>query len=214
MENQSKRLNHTPDNKAKPVRIYSVETSTPSEIADTEKAVRNADKLESPTLGKIVYHNFKEITPNEGKPYTNKILNHLAFYETKKQGYDCIASWNKLKSSFTIESDKKEAIHDLAEKIMELAPDTIIDSPLDKKGSVLYGTFASLTEDQFKMILTAQEQGKENTPETQEKTELEILKNKLDEIEKRIIERNKKIKDLKQEILEKEEDLRNIRKDF
>jgi len=214
MENQSKLGNYTPDNKAKPIKIYSIETATPTEISQTEKGVRSADKLESPTLGKIVYHNYKEIIPNEGRPYKNKIFDHLSFHETKKQGYDTYVAWNPLKSSFYIESNKKEAINNLAEEIIGLAPDTVIDSPLDKKGTVLYGTFSSLTEDQFKKILTTKGPENENNPETQEKTELEILKNKLAEIEKRIMERNQKIKDLKQDIFEKEGELRNIRKDF
>lgn len=205
---------HRPENKTKPKKTYSIETATPGELAQAEQGVKNADKLYSPTLGKIVYHNFKEITPNEGEPYINKILNHLSLYETKNQGYDTFVSWNPLKSNFCIESDNKQAIKSLAEEIIKIAPDTIIDSPLDKKGSVLYGTFSSLTEDQFKKILTTKESEKETRPETQEKTDIETLKNKLAEIEKRITTRNERIKDLKQEILEKEEELRNIRKDF
>lgn len=105
-------------------------------------------------LGKIIFHNYPKVKSKEGKIYTNKILNHLAFLGAYAKGYDGVVFWNPKNESrrFFININNPKTT-ELAEELTSIAPGTtdvrgtFIFAPKDAKG------VKNITQEQFLNIL-------------------------------------------------------------
>ena len=100
--------------------------------------------LNTASLGKVVYHNFAKIQPQNGKGYVNKIPNDLAFIGTKALGFDTYVQWNKKNGKFFINSNNPN-LSRVIEELNKVSP----DSTIDVRGVFAFGKVNNLTEEQF-----------------------------------------------------------------
>lgn len=114
--------------------------------------VKLADKLNSNTLGKIVYQNFKKIQPNKGKEFVNQIPNEYAFEATLESGFDTFVAWNKERGTFYIES--KRGLDKIIQEINRINPNSDMSTLLDKNNpNQIIGQINNITEEEFKKII-------------------------------------------------------------
>lgn len=153
--------------------------------------VNLADKLNSKILGRIVYHNFKEITPKKGKPFINEIPNEYAFDATTEAGFHTFVSWNTQRDRFYIES--KKDFMGIIKRINKINPQSEINTLLDKENpNQIIGKIGNMTEEEFIAILKGEK----------------ILSKE----EQKIEENNKKIKILEEEYRKIQEEIEQIKK--
>lgn len=158
-----------------------------------------AEKLNSKTLGKIVYHNFKEIKPKKGKPFINEIPNEYTFDATTEAGFHTFASWNKEKGSFYIES--KKDLTKIIEKINKINPESGMGTLLEKENpNQIIGKINNMKEEEFKKILLT---GNEEAKKPLTKNEIKIQKNNTEivKLKKELEEMDIKIAELEAMIL-------------
>ena len=175
------------------------------EIADNDpnfkkalNGVNLAEKLNSKTLGKIVYHNFKKINTKKDKEFVNKIPNEYAFDATVSSGFHTFASWDSKKGNFYIESTRK--LDKVIKEILKINPESNISTLLDKENpNQIIGKINNMTEDEFKKILLI---GNEEAKKPLTENEIKIQKNneEIAELDKKINELNKEIENMDTEI--------------
>ena len=162
-----------------------------------------ADKLNSKTLGKIVYQNFKKIKTKKGKEFVNQIPNEYAFDATREAGFHTFASWDTLKGNFYIESTKN--IDKIIQEIIKINPESEMSTIIEKENpNHIIGKINNMTEEEFRRILLTENKEEDRPKENPEIVEIkkELIHQEIIEIEERIKRREEKIKELEEKILE------------